>query len=295
MWPCLTTGIRPTASATATIDFTRGETILLENSGAKMNSGETRARTRKKAATCCSEKFARIWSGAIGPAADRLELDGLGDADPEIVGPVDDRAEHPRPGDDDHRDERDDLGDEGEGLLLDLRDGLEDRDGKAHDEAGQEHRERDLHGHAHHLHDEADDFVLGHDMWKLWTREPQIRFQPSTRMKRRILNGREMKTGGSIIMPIDISVEDTTRSMIRNGRKIRKPIWKAVLSSEMMKAGMRTVVGTSRRVSTFLTLPSLTNSARSFSRVWLNMNSRSGASARLSATSWVIVPFCSGS
>jgi hypothetical protein len=41
-------------------------------------------------------------------------------------------------------------------------------------------------------------------------------------------------------MPIDISVELTTRSMIRNGRKIRKPIWKAVLSSEMMKAGMRT-------------------------------------------------------
>ena len=47
------------------------------------------------------------------------------------------------------------------------------------------------------------------------------------------MNGSEMKTGGSIIMPIDISVEPTTRSMIRNGRKIRKPIWKAVLSSEI--------------------------------------------------------------
>ena len=66
------------------------------------------------------------------------------------------------------------------------------------------------------------------------------RFQPSTRMNSRILNGSEMKTGGSIIMPIDINVEETTRSMIRNGRKIRKPIWKAVLSSEMMNAGIRT-------------------------------------------------------
>src|SRR4051794_10907511 len=142
MWPCLTTGISPTASATATIERTRGETILLENIGAKMNSGETRPRTRKKAATCCSEKFARIWSGAIGPAADRLELDGLGDAAPEIVRPVDDRAEHPRSCDEDHHDERGDLGDEGERLLLDLRDGLEDRDEEADDEAGEEHRER---------------------------------------------------------------------------------------------------------------------------------------------------------
>ena len=49
-----------------------------------------------------------------------------------------------------------------------------------------------------------------------------------------------MKIGGSIIMPIDISTDETTRSMIRNGRKIRKPIWNAVLSSEMMNAGIRT-------------------------------------------------------
>ena len=86
---------------------------------------------------------------------------------------------------------------------------------------------------------QAGDGVLGHE-WKLWTRDPKTRFQPSTRMNSRILNGSEMKTGGSIIMPIDINVDETTRSMIRNGRKIRKPIWKAVLSSEMMNAGIRT-------------------------------------------------------
>ena len=124
---------------------------------------------------------------------------------------------------------------------------------EADDQADEEHGQRDLHGDAHHVHDEADDLVLGHDMWKLWTRDAVTRFQPSTRMNSRILNGREMKTGGSIIMPIDINVDETTRSMIRNGRKIRKPIWKAVLSSEMMNAGIRTCVGTSLRVLTSLT------------------------------------------
>ena len=57
-----------------------------------------------------------------------------------------------------------------------------------------------------------------------------------------------MNVGGSMIMPMLISVEETIRSMIRNGRKIRKPIWKAVFSSETMKAGISTSVGTSARV-----------------------------------------------
>ena len=45
-------------------------------------------------------------------------------------------------------------------------------------------------------------------------------------------------------MPSDIRVEATTRSMIRKGRKIRKPIWKAVFSSLVTKAGSRIVKGT---------------------------------------------------
>ena len=39
------------------------------------------------------------------------------------------------------------------------------------------------------------------------TSERVTRFQPSTRTNSRILNGSEMKTGGSIIMPMDMSVE----------------------------------------------------------------------------------------
>ena len=69
----------------------------------------------------------------------------------------------------------------------------------------------------------VDDGALVHQ-WKLSTSDLVTRFQPSTRTNSRILNGREMKTGGSITMPIDMSVELTTMSMTRNGRKIRKPI-----------------------------------------------------------------------
>ena len=63
--PCLTTGIRPIARPSAMIVRTRRGIILLENSGARMNSGVTRHRTRKKAATCCSENRARISFGSI--------------------------------------------------------------------------------------------------------------------------------------------------------------------------------------------------------------------------------------
>ena len=56
--------------------------------------------------------------------------------------------------------------------------------------------------------------------------------QPSTRMKSRILNGSEIITGGSIIMPIDISAADTTRSMTRNGMKITKPMMNNEITPE---------------------------------------------------------------
>src|SRR5215217_8843367 len=116
MAPCLTTGIRPTARPTAITVRTRPGIILLENSGARMNSGEILARTRKKAATCCSENRARTSLAVIGSGPDVVR-----DLRPELGRPVDDRAQHPRAGDRDDRDEAKDLRDEGEGLLLDLR------------------------------------------------------------------------------------------------------------------------------------------------------------------------------
>jgi hypothetical protein len=47
---------------------------------------------------------------------------------------------------------------------------------------------------------------------------------PSTRRKRRILNGMEMSTGGNIIIPIDMRMLEMTMSMMRNGMKRTNPI-----------------------------------------------------------------------
>ena len=44
-----------------------------------------------------------------------------------------------------------------------------------------------------------------------------MRSQPSATTNKRILNGIEIVVGGSIIIPIDIRVDATTISMIRNG------------------------------------------------------------------------------
>src|SRR5437764_10798509 len=132
MLPCLTTGVRPSARATAITDFTRAGMALELNSGASTKSGEIRVRTRKKAATSCSENRASsslAFMGGSGP-------DVRGDLRPQIRGPADDRAEHPRAGDGDHGHQRDDLRDERERLLLDLRDGLEDRVQQADHETG---------------------------------------------------------------------------------------------------------------------------------------------------------------
>jgi len=50
------------------------------------------------------------------------------------------------------------------------------------------------------------------------------RFHPSTIINNNILKGRDIIIGGSIIIPIDINVLETTISITRKGRYIRKPI-----------------------------------------------------------------------
>src|SRR3954453_1539843 len=121
MWPWRTIGVRPTARATATMPFTRAGIDLLENIGASRNSGEMRPRTRKKAATSSVEKRSSSALGSIGrggrlrlATADRLEFHRLGNAAPQVVRPIDDRAEHPRARDGHDGDQGEDLRDEGE-------------------------------------------------------------------------------------------------------------------------------------------------------------------------------------
>ena len=114
-----------------------------------------------------------------------------------------------------------------------------------------------------------------------------MRPQPSTSTSSSSLNGRETVTGGSIIMPIDMSAADTTRSMTRNGTKMTKPMMKADRSSDSMNAGMSVRVGTDSGFSGLGRSAARVISARSSSRVWPSMNSRSGPTPV--STAWVNV------
>ena len=67
--------------------------------------------------------------------------------------------------------------------------------------------------------------------------EPMVIAQPSTNTNNNNLKGREINIGDSIIMPKDIRMDAITISITRKGRKIKNPISKAVLSSEVMKDG----------------------------------------------------------
>ncbi len=55
-----------------------------------------------------------------------------------------------------------------------------------------------------------------------------IRFHPSTRTNSINLNGRDIMTGGSIIIPMLNSTLATTMSMIRKGTNNTNPIINAV-------------------------------------------------------------------
>src|SRR3954471_11376842 len=113
-------------------------------------------------------------------------------------------------------------------------------------------------------------------VWNELTSDCTTRYQPSAATKSSSLNGSEIRTGGSITMPIADSAADTTRSMTMNGMKITNPIRNAARSSEMTNAGMSVVVGTSSGFAG-CGLPDIdTNSPRSFSRTCLSMNVRNG-------------------
>ena len=86
---------------------------------------------------------------------------------------------------------------------------------------------------------------------KLCIRDPTTRFQPSTNTKKMSLNGNDIIIGGIINIPIDSRIDATTISIIRKGIKSRNPISKALLSSEIIKAGISTRIGVCPGVFTF--------------------------------------------
>src|SRR5207302_641112 len=130
-----------------------------------------------------------------------------------------------------------DLGYEGQGLLVDLGHRLEHAHQHADHEAAHQQRAADLQRDHDRVLGGIDCELFGHE--KDVTSERTIRCHPSAMTNRSNLNGSEMLAGGSIIMPIDISTLETTMSITRNGTMIRKPIWKAVFSSDIMNASTR--------------------------------------------------------
>src|SRR3954469_12865172 len=99
-----------------------------------------------------------------------------------------------------------------------------------------------------------------------------ISAQPSTITNSKSLNGNDTSTGGSMNMPIDISVELTTRSMMRNGTNTTKPMMNAVFSSESTNAGISVVIGILSRDSGFLSPDASMNMFNSPLRVCSSMN-----------------------
>ena len=72
-----------------------------------------------------------------------------------------------------------------------------------------------------------------------------INCQPSIMMKKMILIGKEIITGGNIIIPKLIKMDATIISITKNGKNIKNPISKAVLSSLTINDGIKSVIGTS--------------------------------------------------
>src|SRR5207248_808364 len=144
-------------------------------------------------------------------------------------------AQHPVPAHHQYHGHARQLGHERERHLLDLRDRLHDRhrqpDDQRHDQDGRGQFHRD----EHRLQGDLDNGGVGHR--KLASRERTTSAHPSTITNSRSLNGSDTSTGGSIIMPIDMSDELTIRSMTRKGTNTTKPMMKAVFNSLSTKAG----------------------------------------------------------
>ena len=112
---------------------------------------------------------------------------------------------------------------------------------------------------------------------------PTTSIQPSSITNSKSLNGKDTNDGGSIIIPSPISTAETTRSMMRNGTKITKPMMKPLFSSDSTNADTSAVSGTSSRATGCGVSDASRNIDSSPSRECDSKNSRSGPCASSSA------------
>src|SRR5690606_34185325 len=214
----------------------------------------------------------------------------LGNLGKDFVHEVAQQGHHRGAEDDEHDGDRRQLRDERQRLLVDRGRGLDQPDHQAYREAGEQHRGGDQRrGPEHAVGEREKDGQLVHQT-KLAAREPISSAHPSTRTNSSSLKGKDTSIGLIIIMPRLISTLETTRSITRNGRNSMKPIWNAVLSSLVTKAGSRIENGTSASEANFGASAMSANIARSVSRVWRIMNAWNWSPALEIACSAPICP-----
>jgi hypothetical protein len=172
-----------------------------------------------------------------------------GEVSPECVGESNDNPQCPRESHQEHHEDGHNPGRKRKRLVLDGCQSLDETDNDSHDDRHRQHRasdphqslERSLHErhyscirHSLQLLRGCDlglwafglrSAVKGHSSYiTLFTSEPTIRYQPSTITKSNSLSGIETTTGGSCIMPIESSTDETAMSITRKGKKSTKPI-----------------------------------------------------------------------
>ena len=188
--------------------------------GAKRASPPSRAATSRSGTTVAPSPVIAVVIEAVSCTSESASEHSLGEDR--------DLGTDPTEKQDRHEDHRDDLGHERKRLFLHLRHGLEQTDDQAHQKAGPRigaetssvsikasltsarfsvSMRQPLREAANHR-SRAD---AGHQL-------EGDRSHPSTRTNRSSLNGREISTGGSIIMPMEMSRLAITMSMTRNGR-----------------------------------------------------------------------------
>src|SRR6266571_1090711 len=148
--------------------------------------------------------------------------------------------EHPGGDEDGRGDHGGDFGDEDQGLFLNLRKRLEDGDDEADDQADQKQRRGDNEGNEKSIANQIAGLIDAHVtpfpacgeslamanilarrsiyVTKLPIKFAVIKCHPFTSTKSSSLKGKEMSTGGSIIMPMLMRMAEITMSMIRNGK-----------------------------------------------------------------------------
>jgi len=114
---------------------------------------------------------------------------------------------------------QDQLGQKGDGLLMDLGHRLEQRHDGADHQRGDQHRSPQQKHHHQGFPTQFDQFSGIHRAIP-WTMSRTSRPHPSVSTKIISLKGREMVVGGNIIMPMPNSTLLVTRSMTRKGMKM---------------------------------------------------------------------------